>query len=215
MANFGTLLKREAARVLLKSTRWRVEGEAPRPDETCIFVGAPHTSNYDTILMLATAWLKELRVRFLIKEEITRGPLGVLLKSLGAIPVDRDNPGPLVERLTEAAASDHGFQLVLTPEGTRKPVKYWKSGFYRFADSADIPLALVTPDKPSRTITFGPIFKVTGDVSADMDRIREFFADKHGLRPEYRTTPRLRAEDDAASREALLAPLEPAAAQAE
>ena len=207
MSSFGTTLRRETARVFLTTTRWKIAGSPPKPEETCIFVGAPHTSAYDTVLMLATAWRCNLRVRFLIKQEMLAGPVGSLLTSFGAIPVDRENPGPLIEELTDAAATDHGFQLVLTPEGTRKPVKYWKSGFYRFASSADIPLALVTPDKPSKTITFGPIFRVSGNVTQDMDRIREFFADKHGLKPENRTTPRLKAEDDAASRDALLAPL--------
>jgi 1-acyl-sn-glycerol-3-phosphate acyltransferase len=199
MTDFGAVLRNRTARVFLAATRWKIKGQPPGPEQTCIFVGAPHTSSYDTILMLATAWRCNLRVKFLIKQEFTSGKLGPLLIKVGAIPVDRENPGPLVDQLTVAAASDQGFQLVLTPEGTRKRVKYWKSGFYRFATMADIPMALVAPDKPTKTVTFGPIFKVTDDVVADMDKIRDFFATQHGVIPENRSVPRLQAEDDADS----------------
>lgn len=197
MSTVGTAAKRNVGKAFLAGTRWKVEGTPPSPEQTCIFVGAPHTSFWDTALMLTTAWRSDLRVKFLIKHEITNTTFGGLLTKVGAIPVNRENPGPLIEQLTEAAESDGGFQLVLTPEGTRKPVQYWKSGFYRFAWSTGIPLALVSPDKPTMTITFGPIFNVTGDVSADMDKIRTFFADKHGVSAIERAIPRLRAEDDA------------------
>lgn len=196
MHDVGRTVKRTVARAYLGALGWSQHGDAPDPDQTCIFVGAPHTSGYDTVLMLATAWKNNLRVKFLIKREAIDGPLGPLLTFLGAIPVDRDNPGPLIERLAAAAEQNEGFQLVLTPEGTRKPVKYWKSGFYRFASRADIPIVLVSPDAMNHHITFGPIFKVSNDVHADMDRIRAFFADKNGVNPENRTEPRLRAEDD-------------------
>lgn len=204
MSSAGTAVKRVLGNTFLVATGWKVKGIPPSPDQTCIFVGAPHTSFWDTALMLATAWRCNLRVRFLIKQEITNTTFGGLLTLVGAIPVNRENPGPLIERLTQAAESDGGFQLVLTPEGTRKPVEYWKSGFYRFAWATGIPLALVSPDGPTMTISFGPIFEVTGDVPADMDKIRGFFADKHGVAPIQREIPRLRAEDDPASLESLL-----------
>ena len=204
MSSAGTAAKRAVAKTFLAVTRWNVKGTPPSPEETCIIVAAPHTSLYDTVLMFATTWQSNLRVKFLIKHEITNTTFGGLLTKVGAIPVNRENPGPLIDQLTEAAQSDGGFQLVVTPEGTRKVVEYWKSGFYRFAWSTGIPLALVSPDKPTKTITFGPIFLVTGDVPADMDRIREFFADKHGVSPIESPAPRLRAEDDAGSLAALL-----------
>lgn len=203
MSSAGTTVKRVLGKTFLAATGWKVEGTPPSPEETCIFIGAPHTSFWDTALMLSTAWRCNLRVKFLVKQEITNTTFGGLLTLVGAIPVNRENPGPLIERLTEAAKSDRGFQLVLAPEGTRKPVQYWKSGFYRFAWSAGIPLALVTPDGSTMTITFGPTFAVTGDVSADMDIVREFYANKHGVTPIERSIPRLRAEDDPASLAAL------------
>jgi 1-acyl-sn-glycerol-3-phosphate acyltransferase len=204
MSKIATTIKRNIGRSFLRLYGWKIQGTPPQPEETCIFVGAPHTSGFDAPLMLAVAWRCNLRVKFLIKREITDGPYGWFWKSVGGIPVDRENPGPLIDMLVAAAHSDSGFQLVLTPEGTRKPVNYWKSGFYRFALAADIPLALVSPDKPTMTVNFGPLLQVTSDVTADMDRLREFFDTQHGVNPENRRTARLRAEEDPASLAALL-----------
>ncbi|MEI2716512.1 MAG: 1-acyl-sn-glycerol-3-phosphate acyltransferase [Candidatus Nanopelagicales bacterium] len=181
---------------VLKATGWRVTGPAPSPDDTRIFVGAPHTSGFDSVLMLAVAWSNDLRIRFLIKREVVDGPFGFFWRSVGAIPVDRDNPAGLIDELVHLADSGRGFQLVLTPEGTRKPVDYWKSGFYRLAQTTGIPLILVAPDGPTKVVTWGPTFAVTGDVRADMDRVRAFFADKRGVDPSKVREPRLRAEED-------------------
>lgn len=199
------MVRRIVGKTALRVIGWRVTGPAPAPDQTCIFVGAPHTSGWDSVLMLAVAWRHGLRVRFLIKREIVDGPFGLFWRSVGAIPVDRANPGRLVEDLIERTRVDPGFQLVLTPEGTRKPVEYWKSGFYRLGLSSGLPVVLVAPDGPTKTVTFGPMFHLTGDVGADMDRIRAFFATQRGVDPTRRTVPKLRAEEDADARGELLA----------
>lgn len=191
------MLRRQVGRAFLKAAGWSVTGPAPAPTDTAIFVGAPHTSGFDSALMLAVAWRFDLRIRFLIKSEVTDGPFGWFWRSVGAIPVERDNPGPLVERLVDLAKREDGFQLVVTPEGTRKPVKYWKSGFYRLGLASGIPVVLVAPDAPTKTVTFERAFHLSGDITGDMDRIRAFFADKHGVDPSKRTEARMRAEDDA------------------
>ena len=87
------------------------------------------------------------------------------------------------------------FLLVLAAEGTRGKADFWKSGFYRIAQQTGLPIALGFIDGPTRTMGFGPTFLPTGDVSADMDRVRAFYADKHGIHPELRTEPRLREEE--------------------
>ena len=87
--------------------------------------------------------------------------------------------------------------IVIPPEATRSIGTYWKSGFRRIAADAGIPIVLTYLDGPSRTGGYGPIFHPTSDVVADMDRIRAFYADKHGLRPDRFTEPRLREEEAA------------------
>lgn len=188
---------------------WRVEGAKPRPEDSCVFVGAPHTSSWDSVLMLLVAWRYDLSVRFLIKQEIGAGRWGFFWRAVGGIPVNRKDPGPLVEKLVAMAAEPRGFQLVITPKGTRRPREYWKSGFYRLAFASDLPVMLVSPDGPSKTVTFAAPFRLSGDVAADMDRVRAFFADKRGINVENRSEPRLRAETDAAARAELLADVAP------
>jgi len=197
--------------VFLKASGWRIVGAAPDPSDTCIFVCAPHTSGFDSALLLAVAWQNDLRIKFLIKSEIVEGPFGFFWRAVGAIPVERDNPGPLVDQLIELAKGDRGFQLALTPEGTRKPVEYWKSGFYRLARASGVQVQLCAPDGPTKVVTMGPMFHLSGDVSADMDRLRAFFEDKAGVDPSKATRAQMRAESDPVAAEEL-ANIEPRSA---
>lgn len=185
-------MRRTLARFLLRTARWTVVGDAPREG---IVVAAPHTSNWDFVVMLLIMWQAEVPFRVLIKKEAFRGPLGRVLRRCGAIPVDRVQPVGLVRDLVRQADGDEPFLLIIAAEGTRRQGEYWKSGFYRIARRTGLPLVLAFVDGPTRTTGFGPTVVPTGDVRADMDRLRKFYADKHGLRPAWRTEPRLREED--------------------
>ncbi len=145
--------------------------------------------------MLAIAWSHGLNPVWLGKKEMFKGPMGVLSRATGGISVDRDNPGGLVEQLAQRARSGSASVIVVPPEGTRSKGEYWKSGFHRIAVSAGIPIALSFVDGPTRTGGFGPEFMPTSDISADMDILRTFYADKQGVTPGNATTPRLREED--------------------
>lgn len=116
------------------------------------------------------------------------------MKALGGIPVNRENPGRLVADLVAMAKSGKRFFLVVTPEGTRQRKTYWKSGFYRIAQEAGLPVVLGYVDSATRTAGLGQMITLTGDVDKDMDKVREFYADKHGIHPEDFTPPRLREE---------------------
>lgn len=174
-------------------SRWTFRSE-PAPTRSTILLSAPHTSNWDFVLMLAVAWRAGFRPKFLGKKELFRGPAGPLMRALGGIAVDRQNPAGLVDELVARARSGEVFQLVITPEGTRGNVDRWKSGFYRLAREADLPVTLAYCDRASMTTGIGPTIELTGDVKADMDVMRAFFADKAGVRPERRVEPRLAEE---------------------
>jgi 1-acyl-sn-glycerol-3-phosphate acyltransferase len=184
-------IRRALARSVLRATRWRMVGEVPR---TGILVGAPHTSNWDFVMMLLVMWSGGVQPRVLVKKEAFRGPLGWVLRSAGGVPTDRSNPGALVRELMRQARSGEPFLLIIAAEGTRKRGELWKSGFYRLARASRLPVVLGFIDRSTRTTGFGPTLELTGDIPADMDRIRAFYADKSGLRPENRTEPRLREE---------------------
>jgi 1-acyl-sn-glycerol-3-phosphate acyltransferase len=185
------VLRPAVARLVLRLSRWKTVGEVPG---AAILVGAPHTSNWDWVAMLLLTWRNGVQARVLVKRELFRGPLAPVLRATGGIPLDRDNPGETVSALLVEAEHDNHFLLVLAAEGTRGKAEYWKSGFYRMAQQTGLPVALGFVAGPSRTIGFGPSFHPTGDVVADMDLVRAFYADKHGIRPALRTEPRLRDE---------------------
>lgn len=182
------------AQRILRSTGWTVQGEAP-PDPVVVLVAAPHTSAWDFAVMLLLSRASGVEALFLGKQELFRGPMGPFMRRMGGISIDRENPAGVVDELAARARSSERFQLVIAAEGTRKPAQYWKSGFYRLAEQAGIPICLGFCDGPSRTMGYGPTFQPSGDVRADMDLVRAFYADKRGINPEKRTTPRLREED--------------------
>jgi len=183
------------ARAVLGISRYRIIG-APPTDPVCVLVAAPHTSNWDFFLMLAMAWQSDLSPVWLGKREMFWGPLGPLFRRMGGIAVDRESPAGLATTLAERARGGHLQAIVIPPEGTRAHGQHWKSGFRRIAADAGIPIVLTFLDGPSRTGGFGPAFRPTDDVGADMDRIRAFYADKRGVKPNRFTTPRLREEVD-------------------
>lgn len=193
------MLKRLVARLYWTLSRWTLTAEGT-PTRPTILIGAPHTSNWDFVLMLAIAWRLRIEVHWLGKSSLFRGWRGPVMRGLGGIPVDRSDPARVVNDVVAQVHSGTVFGLVITPDGTRGGNDYWKSGFYRIARETGMPVTLGFVDRTTMTTGLGPTLDLTGDVSADMDRIRAFYADKAGLRPERRTVPRLREEKAADGR---------------
>jgi 1-acyl-sn-glycerol-3-phosphate acyltransferase len=181
------------ARIYWTFSRWRLRTE-PAPTRPTLLIGAPHTSNWDFVLMLAIAWRLRIPVRWLGKASLFRAGRGSIMRRLGGIPVDRSDPSGVVADVVERVRAGEMFGLVVTPEGTRGSGEHWKSGFYRIAREAGMPVTLGYVDRTTMTTGLGPTIELTGDVAADMDVIRAFYADKAGVRPQFRTEPRLRDE---------------------
>jgi 1-acyl-sn-glycerol-3-phosphate acyltransferase len=187
------MLRRLAARTFWSLSRWTLVSQ-PAPDRPTVLIGAPHTSNWDFALMLAISWHLGIEVRWLGKESLFRSWRGPIMRALGGIAVDRADPGRVVAEVTHEVRSGDVFGLVVTPDGTRGAHTHWKSGFYRIASETGMPVTLGFVDRTTMTTGLGPTLELTGDVTADMDRIRSFYADKAGFRPELRVEPRLRQE---------------------
>lgn len=188
------MLRTLIARAFWALSRWRLVS-APAPSRPTVLVGAPHTSNWDFVIMLAIAWRLGVPVRWLGKHSLFRGWRGPLMRRLGGVPVDRADPSRIVDEVVSRVRAGEVFGLVVTPEGTRGAGRHWKSGFYRIAMQAGMPVTLGFVDRTTMTTGLGPTLELTGDVRADMDRIRAFYADKAGVRPAFRTEPRLREEE--------------------
>ncbi|MFK4761066.1 1-acyl-sn-glycerol-3-phosphate acyltransferase [Microbacterium sp. ZW T5_45] len=187
------MLPRLVARSFWMLSRWKLVSE-PAPTRPTVLIGAPHTSNWDFVLMLAIAWRLGVDVHWLGKKSLFRGWRGPIMRRIGGIPVDRDDPARVVADVVRDVRSGAVFGLVVTPDGTRGGNEYWKSGFYRIARETGMPVTLGYVDRTTMTTGLGPTFDLSGDMRADMDRIRAFYADKSGVRPERRTVPRLRDE---------------------
>ncbi|MGB3730781.1 1-acyl-sn-glycerol-3-phosphate acyltransferase [Microbacterium sp.] len=187
------MLRRLVARVYWVFSRWTLQTE-PAPTRPTVLVGAPHTSNWDFVLMLAIAWRLGIDVRWMGKKTLFAGWRGPIMRALGGIPVDRGDPGRVVGDVVAQVRAGAVFGLVITPDGTRQGHSHWKSGFYRIARETGMPVTLGYVDRTTMTTGLGPTIELTGDVAADMDRIRAFYADKAGARPEHRVEPRLREE---------------------
>jgi 1-acyl-sn-glycerol-3-phosphate acyltransferase len=187
----GGGVRRTIARLALRAVRWRAVGEVPQRG---VLVGAPHTSNWDWVLTILLGWSYGITIKLLVKQELFVGPLGWLLRKTGAVRLDRKNPAATIKELLAEAESGDPWLLGIAAEGTRSRGDYWKSGFYRIARQTGLPITLAFIDVRSRTVGWGPTFQPTGDVAADMDVVREFYADKTGINPEGFTPPRLREE---------------------
>lgn len=184
-------VRRFVSRSLLKAARWRLVGDMP---DTGIMVGAPHTSAWDWVAMVAISWANSRRPQVLIKKSYFDGPAGPILRHTGGIPLDRANPGDTIRALLAEAERSDSFLLVIAAEGTRSKGEYWKPGFLRIAQQTGLPVTMGFIDGPTRTMGMGPTFTPSGDVAADMDIVRAFYADKSGIHPQNRTEPRLREE---------------------
>lgn len=190
---------RALSRVWCFLFRWKVvpiEDEIPTP---CVVIAAPHTSNWDFFALIASARLNNVDIRWLGKQQMFDGPLAGLFRALGGIPVDRSAPGGIVGEMVQLLGEDPNLMVVVPAEGTRTATEYWKSGFYRIAREAGVPIQLSFVDGRTRTSGFGPHLLPSGDVAADMDVIRAFYADKLGIKPDRFMIPRLREEDKAAA----------------
>jgi 1-acyl-sn-glycerol-3-phosphate acyltransferase len=187
------LFRQRFARLVFKLSGWTMVGAVPR---TGIFVGAPHTSNWDYVMTLLVMWHGGVNPKIMVKKEFFHGPVGWLLRATGSIPVDRENAGGVVEKLAEEAQNGkNSFVIVLAAEGTRSKTEYWKSGFYRLAQQTGMPIILGFVDGKSKTAGIGPTLEASGDVKHDMTIVREFYADKTGFKPQNKTEPRLREEN--------------------
>ncbi|MDN6676810.1 1-acyl-sn-glycerol-3-phosphate acyltransferase [Corynebacterium variabile] len=191
------MIRRLVARVFWKFSPWTLD-TLPAPNRPTVLIGAPHTSNWDFILMLGIAWRLDMNVHWLGKDSLFtgwKGWKGAVMRALGGIPVDRAHPDGLVDDLVGRLRSGETFGLVVTPDGTRSGHTHWKSGFYRIARETGLPVTLGYVDRTTMTTGLGPTIILSGDVAADMGIIRDFYADKAGYIPENRVEPRLRDED--------------------
>lgn len=166
-------LRRRLAAALLRLLGWRLEGTIPNVPKF-VAIGAPHTSAWDWIIAMLAIPALGVRVTWMGAEWIFRYPF---MGFLGGVEVDRSRPQGVVERYIEQFANHDQYILGLLPEGTRKKMVPWKSGFWRIAHGAGVPILVVTIDLRQKRLVFGPTIEPSDDYEADLAKIQSLFTE--------------------------------------
>jgi 1-acyl-sn-glycerol-3-phosphate acyltransferase len=168
----------------LRLNGWTLEGALPPSARKCVFIAAPHTSNWDLPYTLMVSFVLGLDIHWMGKASIFRFPFGALMRWLGGIAVKREQSNNLVAVSAQVLRDAEGpLQLVVPPEGTRAAVRRWKTGFYYIALQAEVPIVMAYMDYERKLAGLGPVFVPTGDIEADMLQIKAFYAPFKGRNP--------------------------------
>ncbi|BDX05994.1 1-acyl-sn-glycerol-3-phosphate acyltransferase [Planctobacterium marinum] len=167
--------------LFLKVMGWRFRGQLPEQRQYIMAI-APHTSNWDFVISLAAYFCLRVKMGFMMKASIFIWPFAGLLKGLGGIPVDRSRRHGVVEQMVARFKSQPDLIVALAPEGTRRRVDKWKTGFLQMAHQAQIPVFLVGLDYKAKELVFGPAIDISEDIEEGLQRAQAFFTQ---MRPKF------------------------------
>ncbi len=163
--------------LILKLGGWKIDVPPEYRSDKAVVVMAPHTSMLDFWIGRLAYWSLGLKVHFLIKKELFFFPLGLIIKAMGGIPVNRKSSGNLTDQIVYLFSQSKHFVLIITPEGTRKLNYHWKRGFYYIATKANVPILLGYVDYKHKTGGIGKMFIPSGDFNSDLIQIHDFYKD--------------------------------------
>ena len=169
------------SKLILKLVGWKIDGQLPSKHKF-VFVGAPHTSNWDFILMLLVVFAIKAEVHWMGKDSLFPKPFAGFMRWLGGIAIDRSKTNNTVEQMIEHYNNNQELILIITPEGTRSKVNHWKTGFYQIAQGAGVPIVLGAIDAKTKIASIGKVFHPTGNLEADLSQIKAYYADKTGIK---------------------------------
>jgi 1-acyl-sn-glycerol-3-phosphate acyltransferase len=178
-----TPILRFIANSCLKLSGWRVEAN-DLPSTPYVFIGAPHTSNWDFMLLLAGVLHLHLDIRWMGKHTLFPPLIGAVMRWMGGIPVNRSKAHNVVARMAGLIKENPKTILCIPPEGTRSRVTEWKTGFYRIASQAEVPIILTAIDAENKTLRLLGEFRPGDDLDSDMQRIQAAYKGLKGIRPE-------------------------------
>ncbi|MEP6618318.1 MAG: 1-acyl-sn-glycerol-3-phosphate acyltransferase [bacterium] len=169
-------------RSVLGAWQWRIVGALPELPKFVIIV-APHTSNWDFPVGVFAMFALDVRIHWFGKESLFRSPLGWIFRRLDGRPVRRDAPEGVVTEMADIVRGEPQFLLALAPEGTRKPVAQWRSGFYHIAHAAEVPIVPVWFDWSRHEIGIGAPMCTSGNVATDLTILQSFYRPEMGRDP--------------------------------
>jgi 1-acyl-sn-glycerol-3-phosphate acyltransferase len=178
----GSRFWRWFGRTYLRLAGWKIEGHLPNLARFVIAV-APHTSNWDFAHGVAAMFALDFRLSYIGKHTLFRPPFGALFRWTGGIPVDRSVTNGLVDSSIRAFANSDQLALVIAPQGTRRPVPHFKTGFLRIARGAGVPVLYAALDYGTRSVRLGPLVFPGEDIEAERERAERHFSAFQGKRP--------------------------------
>jgi len=187
------LITRWSCENLLKLSGWTVDKTNP-PISNCVLIAAPHTSNWDFILMLLFAGAFGLKISWMGKSTLFVKPFGFILRLLGGISIKRNKKNQIVDNMISMFKENNSLLLVVPVEGTRARADFWKSGFYHIANGANVPILPTFLDYSNKRGGFGVPIKTSGDIKLDMQKIRDFYTPFSGKFPKKSGPVKLKEE---------------------
>ena len=180
----GNRLTRWLGTSVLNLMGWKITGSFPEEPKV-VFIGLPHTSNWDLILALSAMQAAGLRCSWMMKKEAFFWPLGGLFKKMGGVPIDRKARSDVTTQMADWFAANEKAYLGLTPEGTRSKVETLKKGYLRIAYAAKVPVFLIAVDGKNKAISLDRVWPLTGDIERDNADIKAYYDQTYvGIRPE-------------------------------
>ncbi len=163
---------------------WKLNGEFPSHLKKYVVIAAPHTSWKDFPVAILARNVSGEKINFIGKDSLFKGSFGFFFRSLGGTPVDRSQSNNLVDAIVSIFDSKEEFRLGLSPEGTRKKVDKWKTGFYYIAKGANVPIVMATLDFENKQVKISEPYQTTDDKEKDFEHFHSFFKDVKGKHPE-------------------------------
>ena len=174
---------RAFSKFMLRLFGWRVVDHRPAGIGSAIYLVVPHTSNWDFFIGLFARSVGRIDAKYLAKKSLFDSVFGWFFRATGGFPVDRSKSMHITDQVVEYFNNVPNFSIAITPEGTRKKVKEWKTGFWRIAKKAEVPLVLTSFDYPSRTVTLSEPFRLGDDMDRDIVTLMEYFKQFTGKNP--------------------------------
>ena len=188
-------------RFMMKALGWGVVG-GECPVNKAVIAAAPHRSNWDLFYTLLSAGASNVPMWFMMKNTLFFWPLSTVWWFLGGVPINRKASSSVVSQMVKALNKSERMYLVITPEGTRKEVDYWTTGFYYIAHEAGIPIWPWFINYKTKRTGSGDIFYTTGDIQADFEHLRKFYEENEVSLPSCRPKPRKHAQTLATDKDA-------------
>jgi 1-acyl-sn-glycerol-3-phosphate acyltransferase len=162
---------------------WKIINGFPKLDKF-ILIAAPHTSWQDFPIGILANFATSLNANFIGKDSLFKPPFGFVFRWLGGAPVDRSKNNRLVQGIIDIYNSKDRFILGMSPEGTRKKVKNWKTGFYYIAKGANVPIVMVALDYKNKKLVISDPYYLTDDMEYDFNYFHNYFKGIEGKNPQ-------------------------------